>query len=273
MPEGIGLHVFLKLADKRAFRVVDPLGDADYQIGHGFQRRPHRLDKFIRIKGSFRQIDKDRIVSLKFSGKGGCGGQPSGVTSHDLNDSDRFFAVIYRGVQSDLAHRGGDVFCRASESRCVVREYQVVVDGLGDPDETDLAADLIGVCRQLAHGVHGVVSADVEKETDMILFKSLKDAGIYFVLKVIRETVSAGTQVGARRCADQFQFPGSLKRFHIHDSSLEQSLDPVDHPIDRAAGILPVQGFTDNPVETGIDDGGGAAGLSDDYIFLHSFPP
>ena len=82
------------------------------------------------------------------------------MAAHDLNDGDRF-GLVAGSVQADLTDGGGHIFGSASEPGCVVCEDQVIVNGLGNADETDAAFVDLGGPGEFAHGVHGVVSADV----------------------------------------------------------------------------------------------------------------
>ena len=101
------------------------------------------------------------------------------MASHDLDDGDRSL-LIDRGIKNDLADSGSNIFCSASESGGVVREDKVVIDRFWNPNEFHTASDFFRVAGELVHGIHGVISAHVEKVTDVHLAEVVKDRRINF---------------------------------------------------------------------------------------------
>ena len=73
----------------------------------------------------------------------GCS-QPSGVSTHDLNDG-YSRCLIDRGIQADLTDSGGNIFGSTSITWCMVSQNQVVVNGFWDTDKTDGAVMFIGI--------------------------------------------------------------------------------------------------------------------------------
>ena len=190
------------------------------------------------------------------------------MTSHDLDDRHGFFVVVNGCVDGDLTNGGRNIFCGASESRRMIGEHEIVVDRFRDSDEPDVAFDRFRIAGKLADCVHGIVAADIEKVADIFDCKFFKQLRIDRIVQIFRQLVAAGSEVGSGSCFDQFQFAGLFQRFHIHDLIVQESLDSVDHSVDRSECVFAVQCFIYNAVQTGIDDRSRSAGLSDNYIFL-----
>ena len=138
-----------------------------------FQRSKERFLVKIRL----RQINQHRVVLLEFAGKYGCCGQPAGMAAHDLNDGNRF-CIINRSVQSDFTDGSSHIFCGTAESRCVVGEYQVVVDRFRNTHDTYINVVGSSIAGKLADRIHRIVSSYIKKVTDVHLFKFLKQQRI-----------------------------------------------------------------------------------------------
>ncbi len=87
-------------------------------------------------------------------------------------------------VEGEL-HRGKRIEPRgAAETWAVIGCGEVVVDGLGDPDD----ADIVGETGNLEAGVHRVVSAVVEKHFHAMFFECFQDRGVVLVLHLVPAT-------------------------------------------------------------------------------------
>ena len=206
MSECIYAYITCKLADKLTVSIIDSFGNADNQIGSMLESFLNICKELFLIKCNFRKIDQNRIVAFEFTGKDTGSGQPSGMTSHDLNDRNGFFIIINRSVDRNLTDCGRYIFGSTSESRCVVCQDKVIVDRFRDSDETDLAVYSLSIAGKLAYCIHGIISTDVEEVTDIILLKFLKELRIDGVCQVFRKFVTAGTKIRTRCCLDQFKF-------------------------------------------------------------------
>ena len=118
------------------------------------------------------------------------------MTSHDLDDSDRFF-LVDAGVQGDLTDGGGYVAGSTSESGSMVGVYKIVINGLRLTEDTDVAADLFSIAGKLADGIHGIVAADIKEPADIHLLEFLKKLRINRILQGFRKLVTAGAKVSA----------------------------------------------------------------------------
>ena len=195
------------------------------------------------------------------------------MASHDFHNSNGFLIVVYRSVHSDFPNCGSYIFCRASESRSVVGEHQVVVNGFRNADKADIALNAFCIAGKLAYCIHRVVAADVEEAADAVLFKLAEKSRIYFIAEIFGKFIAAGAEIRTGSCLYKFKFAALFQRFHIHDIPVQEALDSVYHAIYFVKGIALLQRFGDNSVQACIDDCCWSAGLSDDYIFFHVLPP
>ena len=191
------------------------------------------------------------------------------MASHDLNDGDGLFIIINGGIDGNFTDGGGNIFCSTSESRCMICENQVIVDGLWNPDKADLTATYGSITGKFTYSIHGVISADIEKVTDAVFFKFFKEERINVILQIFRQFIATGAKERAGGCFDQFQFTGLFDGIHVHDSICKKSLNSIDHAIYSSNLFFLHECFIYNTIQTGIDNGGRSARLSYDYIFFH----
>ena len=84
--------------------------------------------EFVHIENDLGQIDEVGS-GAHFGGERGGGGEPSGVTAHNLDDGDHA-GVVHAGVLIDLHYRGGDVFRGGGKAGAVVGPEKIVIDRL-----------------------------------------------------------------------------------------------------------------------------------------------
>ena len=151
----------------------------------------------------------------------------------------------------------------------MVGDGQVVVDGLGAADELLLRAGQQGIVKQLADGVHGIVAADVDEHFDVQLIQQFENALIdRLVLMDFGQLVAAGAQEGGRGAFEQFQVQFILDMLgQVHILLIHEALDAVAHTVNLVVAAF--FGCLEHAREAGVDDGRGAAGLTDKYVTLH----
>ena len=116
------------------------------------------------------------------------------MSAHYLDYGHRFDGV-YRAVADYLLNGGCHVLRRRAEAGCVVGDRQVVVDGLGYADDPHLRASADKEGGELDDGVHGVVTANVEKGLYPVLFKASEYFFVDLGVVLLRgELVAAGAQ-------------------------------------------------------------------------------
>lgn len=121
--ESVGTGSTVVFADESAVFVMDSLGYTDDNVAVFLKGSINFPEKFFYIEIRFRKINEKWVVSGVFPGKGSGSGEPACVTSHDLDNGDRFF-LINTGVQGDLTDSGSYVTGSASEARGMVCVYQ-----------------------------------------------------------------------------------------------------------------------------------------------------
>ena len=103
--------------------------------------------KIMRAQGGGVILNTSSMVSIS--------GQPSGVSSHDLNDRNKPFSIFKaEAVADDFFYRCSDIFCGASVSRSVVCKSKIVVDRLRASDKSGAVTCYNGVIRKFFDRIH-----------------------------------------------------------------------------------------------------------------------
>ena len=195
-------------------------------------------------------------------GQSGGTGQPAGMPAHDLDDG-HHASVIDVGVMPDLHTGGGDILGGAGKAGAVVCAVEVVVDGLGDAHDAALVAHLLHILGDLVAGIHGVVAAVIEEITHIIFLEDLQNALIVRIVLVrVGKLIPAGAQCRGGGVLEKLQLLGGFLA-HIIQLVLQHALDPVGGA-QYAGDTISFQRRLDGALGAGIDDGSGAAGLTDD---------
>ena len=273
MAESVGTHRGIILADKSSVRIMDTFRNTDNHAAVFFQGFFDILQEVLRVEIAFRKIYVAGIIVLIFTGKDSGSGKPSGVASHDLHDGDGFL-LIHRSVKNNLSYSGGHIFGCASIAGSMVCVYKIVVNGLGLADDTDRAVDLRGIAGKLAHGIHRIIAADIEKPADIQLLKLRKKKRINGILQRFRQLVAAGAKISAGCMLQVFQLLTGESFTEIQDAVFQKTLDPIFHTVNFADFIRMSQPLGNNSVKAAVDHCSRTAGLADDKILLcHGTPP
>ena len=183
MSESIRAGSF-SLRNKRAVGVMQSLRYCDKNISLLLHYLYHIIGKSIEIKSYLGQVYKVGATSISvFSGKSRTGCQPAGMTAHYLNNG-HHVGIIYIGILADLHAGSGNKFCRASEAGTMVGSEKIVVDSFGNSHNAALISYLLHVLAYLIAGIHGIVSAIIEKVPHVIFFKYLKNSLIIAVIHI-----------------------------------------------------------------------------------------
>ena len=222
----------LALAEIRAIRILDTFTDRYNNSVFLCKASLDVLDEFFGVKCTFAQVDQLWTASAILSGKSCCCCQPAGISAHDFDDGN-CRNVVYLAVADDFGEGRCDIFCSRAKSWTVIGLWQVVVDGLWCAHNIQVAdIMLFDVSRQLVHCVHRVVSADVNKVSDLTLDQRIDD---FFQLRFIRvvELETAGAQCCRRCVAEQIQLFRRCQNIgQIDIMSADDALDSVDRSID-----------------------------------------
>ena len=269
MSEGIGAYGVVIFTDEGAFGIVDSFRNTNHNVAVFLKCTAYLRKEFLCVKSCLRQINKKRIVTCIFAGKGTCGGQPACVTSHDLHDGYGFF-LIDAGIQGDLADCGSHISGRTSKSRRMIGMHKVIVNGFRFADNADVTADHGCIAGKLAHRIHGVISANIKEPANIHLFKPAEQFRVYRVLQRLGKLIAAGAKISTWGVSEVFQlFPG--KSFlKIQDCAFQKSLNSIYHSINMSDFLL-TDSLRNHTIKTAVYHCGRSAGLSDDQIlFCHT---
>ena len=231
------------------------------------------LGEGVQVEVALGQVDQVGAIAGVIGQRGG-GGQPAGVTAHALDDGD-LTLVIHGGIAVHFHDGGGDVLGGGGEARAVVGAVQVVVDGLGNAHHAALIAVLQHELGDLVAGVHAVVAAVVEEVAHVVLLEDLEDALVVGVVHIgVGQLVAAGAQRGGGGVLHVGKLLGIFLA-HVDQVVVQHALDAVQRA-QHLGDVRILQRGLDRAVGGSVDDGAGAAGLTDDacafqLAHCHSF--
>ena len=212
--------------------------------------------------------DVGRIVRVILPlGEGGAGGDPAGGAAHDLDDGDEVALAHGFVVTSEFAHGGGEILDDRAVAGSVVGERKIVVDRLGHADDAELVALRSRELGNFVGRVLGIVAADVEKVADVV---GLEDFEHAVEIGLFLELEAAGAEGGAGRVLESADLLLGLAG-QIDKILLENAEDAVERAVNLLDALV-VQRFGNDARDTGVNDGGGAAGLAHQdvsYEFSH----
>ena len=155
----------------------------------------------------------------------------------------------------------------------MVGDGQIVVDGLRAADKLLFCTGQQCIVGKLADGIHGVISADIDEDLNLQLVQKLEDSFVNFLILVdLRQLVAAGAQecggssLQKREVQLILDIIGEIDILLIHET-----LDAVAHAVNLV--VASFHGGLEYAGKAGVDDSGGATGLSYDNITLHVFIP
>ena len=223
------------LANVRAVREVDALGDRDHNVRLLLELLPYVLEEFLHREIPLGEINEIGLNAVHNATDRRGSRQPARVTAHNLNDRDRLRRVD-RTVTDDLLHRYGNVLCRRAEAGGVVGADEVVVDRLRNAHNAHLVVAGLRVCRQLCDRVHRVVAADVEEIADVILLEDREELleNALGILPYLRELLTAGAERRRRGVLEHIDALIVRKRLaEIDQTLLKETLNAVAHTVQR----------------------------------------
>jgi hypothetical protein len=188
------------------------------------------------LEGQLR--DQDHIGSARDAGGGG---DPAGVSPHDLADHHPVMAL---GRRVELVDRLGGGRDRGEEPDRDLGADEIVVDGLGNADHVDPALD------ESRGGVHGPVPADHHERVDSVSLHRFDATRPEVLVQRVAVLVGPdelsggiGSVVAAEDRAAAGQDAGDVSRIETSAPPLDESEEPVgdaDHleavSVDRRLG-------------------------------------
>src|SRR5204863_976256 len=190
------------------------------------------------------------------------GRDPPRVPAHHLHDEDPCGGLRHRGdVETGLADRSRDVFRDRAETRAVVGDRKIVVDGLGNAHADEGVTELLSDLRDFPGGVRGIVAAVVEEVADVVGPEYLDQPLVLRpVLIDAFQLVAARAERAARRRLE----PRDRRRVlaaRVDQVLGERADDAVAAGVDLSDAVsVPARGL-DHARGTRVDDGGHPARL------------
>ena len=194
------IYICSKFTDISSIFQMDSFGNRYNNRSFLFQQIFDSFHEIVKIKCQLRKINQIRSRTVLSFRKSRRSGKPSGISSHDLNDRDKSLAVLQtEAVTDNLFYRCSNIFCRASVSRCVIRQSKVIVNCFRASDKSCRISHHNRVVGKLFDRIHGVISSDIDKCFNIQLVQNFKDLFIYFsVFMNFRKFVPAGSQICSR---------------------------------------------------------------------------
>ena len=138
--------------------------------------------KFVRRKWALRQIDEMRAFIEVFSRQAGGSRQKTCVPSHDHTDQHPGKRPIIQ-IQSDECLR--DKAGCGPKPRTMVVEQQIVVDRLWDMNGAEFVASFLSMSVDNLDRVGGIIPANIEEITDVMLAHDLEHPGAVFLIWLV----------------------------------------------------------------------------------------
>ncbi len=254
------------LGQEFSIRPVATLGHADGAVAELLDLGLDRRQELLLIELHLREQRQDRNALIRDQGAGG--GDPAGVTAHDLDDEDLGGRGAHGAhIEGGLQGGGGDVLGDGAETRTVVRDGQVIVHRLGHMDRLHRIAHGVGELGDLIAGIRGVAAAVVEEIADVVGLEDLDQALVLTLVGLqALELIAAGTQAAGGRVAEGRDIGGGLF-VGVDQVFGEGADDAVASGIDVGDLVRILAGGFDHPAGGGVDHGGDSAGLSVKGVF------
>ncbi len=149
--------------------VAQALRHGDRAIPVAFHDHLDPLEKLLLVELDLGEKEYLRRVAFLVGGEAAGGGDPPRVPAHHFHDEDPRRSLRHRGdVETRFADRCRDVFRYRPETRTVIGDRKIVVDGLGDAHADQRVSELFADLRDLPGGVRGIVATVVEEVADVV---------------------------------------------------------------------------------------------------------
>src|SRR5579875_3542547 len=187
-------NVLVGSPDQFAVRCAYGLGDDDDAVANASVDCLDFGKELVRIQSPLGRVEEMRRIELVALAKGAGRGNPAGVASHDFNDLDRIHIVHGFGIAANRLESGRDEAGDRSVTGAVISDGQVIVDRLGNDDDSEWLANLSGALGETMSGIRGIVTADIGEVADLEIPKTREQAiGIAFL-----QLVAARAERGRR---------------------------------------------------------------------------
>ena len=163
--------------EKLTFLIAYTLRDDGTTVTMAFHVLLHFGEEVLWLERNFREQNDMWRIAFFLGGEAARRGNPARVTPHDLHDKN-FCGGFCHGcdVQTRFTDGYGYVFCDGTKSRAVVRQGQVIVNGLWDPDAGDRAIEFLADLGDFICGILRVAASIVEKEGNVVCLKNFNQS-------------------------------------------------------------------------------------------------
>ena len=149
----------------------------------------------------------------------------------------------------------------------MIEADEIVVDGLRDVDGAQAVIRLLRFLRHDAHGVGGIVAADIEERVDRVRFQDLENLLAIFAVRL----VAGRAERRGGRCGHRLKI---CDRFLSEIDEIV--VDDAAHALPRAVNVSDrreAPRLERNAGQRLIDDGGRSAPLGDKDFVRHCVEP
>ena len=220
----------------------------------------HGAKEFFDLEGSLRNVDQVRAIAGELPAERRSGGEESSMAAHYHADvHTRQGGVVEIGARECLGDEAG----RGGEARRVVVADEVVVDGFRNVDGAQRIIGLLRLLADDAHGIGGIVAADIEKGADFVRAQHFKN-----LLAILGIRLVAGrAECRRRRARNHFKIVARLLR-QVDQVFVDDAAHAVLGAV-NASDVGKPAGFKHNANKRLIDDSGWAATLGDQNFCCH----
>src|SRR5258706_11391229 len=213
--------------------VAQALRHGDRAVPVAFHDSLDPLEELLLVELDLGKKEYLRRVAFPVGGEAAGCGDPPRVPAHYFHHEDPRRSLRHRGdVEPRFANRGRNVFRDRPETRAVVGDRKIVVDGLGNAHANERVSELFADLRDLPSGVRGIVAAVVEEEADVVGPEYVDQALVMCPVFI-----------------DTFQLVAPRA-----ERATRRGLEPRDRRCGLAAGVDQVLGErTDDAVAAGVD--------------------
>ena len=100
----------------------------------------------------------------------------------------------------------------------ITGQGQIIVDCFWFSEDTDITACLRSITGKFAHRIHGIISADIEKPTNIHFFKFFKKSRVNWIFQRFWKLITAGAEVGTRSMSKPIEFIARKSFFEIKNT-------------------------------------------------------
>ena len=189
------------VGEKPAIRPFHSLGNHDRAIAVPLDRLFDARQERLLVEGNLgKQNDLRRLV-MGTPGEPAGGGDPARVTPHHFHHEHFGGGFRHRfHIQAGLHHRHRHIFGHRAETRAVIGDRQIVVDGLGNAHADDRIAQFVADLGNLVGGIGGIAAAVIKEIADIVGRQYLDQAFVFDpVFLQALELVTTGSKSAAGR--------------------------------------------------------------------------